>query len=69
MLAALVGLDAARVVASELAGRRIPPVEQLDGRHPDAEEAARVHGRQLARLARQRQAGRANAGPHVVVLR
>ena len=69
MLAALVGLDAGRVIASELAGKRVPPVEQLDARRPDPEEAARVHGRQLARLARERQAWQANAGPAVAVFR
>jgi len=65
MLVALLGIDAGRVIATELAGKRIPPVEQLDARRPDPEEAARVHGRQLARLARQRAAQRVTAGPAV----
>lgn len=62
MLTALLGFDAARAVAREFAGKRIPPVEQLDPRRPDREEAARIHGRQIARLARQRAVARANSG-------
>jgi hypothetical protein len=67
MLAALLGIDAARVVATEWAGKHLPHVEALDARHPDPEEAARIHGRQLARAVRQRAAERAQGGGlHVV---
>jgi hypothetical protein len=49
------------------AGKHLLPVEALDARHPDPEEAGRIHGRQLARASRQRAAER--GGLQVAVVR
>jgi hypothetical protein len=67
MLVVLLGLDGARIVGELWAGKRLPPREALDARHPDPDEAARIHGRALARTTRQRAAQRADGhGLHVI---